>query len=358
MPKVTLKGISNYILKDLSLEVHDGEFLVLLGPNGAGKSTLLNAIAGLTGYRGAILFDDKPVDALPASKRRIGYLFQHLALFPHMDVKGNIGYGLRVRGEKNPAQIEGRIDELMTMMQIGHLAARYPKNLSGGEKQRVALARVLAASPDVLLMDEPLSSLDLRAAKRLRLEIRHIQRSLGITAIYVTHNFAEATEMADRIAVIEQGRLMQIGSPAELLFDRHDDHAGGFIGRPNIFTCGSYQVIENGLAAAECGRMKIIVPHDGKPVERIAIAPEHVYVSTEEPLGPHVNRFDGTIREMRRGEACVRASIEVCGQLLEAELAPEIADMMNLSEGSRVHIILKLRWLQPLESKGAGNDHL
>lgn len=356
MPKVTLKVLNNYILDDLSLEVHDGEFLVLLGPNGAGKSTLLNAIAGLAGYRGSIFFDDRPVDQLPASKRRIGYLFQHLALFPHMDVKGNIGYGLRVRGEKNPAQIEGRVDELMAMMQIGHLAARYPKNLSGGEKQRVALARVLASSPEVLLMDEPLSSLDLRSAKRLRLEIRHIQRSLGITAIYVTHNFAEATEMADRIAVIEQGRLMQIGSPGELLFESRDDRAGGFIGRPNILHCGSYQIIDNGLAAVECGGMKIIVPHDGKPVERIAIAPEHVYISTEEPLGPHVNRFEGTIREMRRGEACVRASIDACGQLLEAELSPEIAGMMNLSPGRRVHIILKLRWLLPLDSKGTTNE--
>lgn len=353
MPKVTLHGISNYILDDLSLEVKKGEFLVLLGPNGAGKSTLLNAIAGLVEYHGSVSFDGVAVDALPAARRHIGYLFQHLALFPHMDVKGNIAYGLRMTGQKDRSRMGKRVAELMAMMQIGHLADRYPKNLSGGEKQRVALARVMAPSPEVLLMDEPLSSLDLRAAKRLRIEIRNIQRKLGITAVYVTHNFAEAAEMADRIAVIEHGRLRQIGTPDEILFNGPADRAGHFISRPNILDCRSYQMIDNGLAVVECGRMRIIVPHEGKRVERIAIAPEHVFVSTQEPLGPHVNRFEGVIREIRRKEACVKASIEVGDQLLEAEISPEIAGMMNLSAGSRVHIILKLRWLQPLDGKGA-----
>ena len=351
MPKVTLTGINNYILKDLSLTVNDGEFMVLFGPNGAGKSTLLNAVAGLVDYRGSVLFDDKPIDKLSSAKRNIGYLFQHLALFPHMDVRCNIGYGLRMRAYEGKEQIAERVNELMQMMQIERLALRYPKNLSGGEKQRVALARVLASVPDVLLMDEPLSGLDLRSAKYLRVAIRHIQRNLGITTIFVTHNFGEAVEMADRIAIIDQGRLLQVSTPDEIMFNQFNDEIHHFIGRPNIFNCQSYKIIDNGLAAAECGQMKIIIPHEGKPVYKIAIAPEHVYVSTEAPLGPHVNRFEGVIREIETNASLVKLSVQVCDQRIDAELPWEISNMMDLSVGRRVHIILKLRWLQVFNSK-------
>jgi ABC-type Fe3+/spermidine/putrescine transport system ATPase subunit len=358
MPKVTLKGISNFILNGLSLTVRDGEFMVLLGPNGAGKSTLLNTVAGLVDYRGSVFFDDQPVDRLSAAKRNVGYLFQHLALFPHLDVRGNIGYGLRMKAYGERQKIAGRVDELMRMMQIEPLALRYPKNLSGGEKQRVALARVLASVPDVLLMDEPLSSLDLRAAKYLRVAIRHIQRDLGITTIFVTHNFAEALEMADRIAIIDQGRLLQVGTPDEIMFSQTNDGTRHFIGRPNIFNCQSCKIIDNGLVAAECGSMRIITPHEGRPVHRIAIAPEHVYVSTEAPLGPHVNRFEGVIRNMETTGLLVRLSIDVCDQRIEAELPPEISGMMGLAIGHRVHIILKLRWLKVFSSEGEKNEHL
>jgi ABC-type Fe3+/spermidine/putrescine transport system ATPase subunit len=358
MPKVTLKGISNYILKDLSLTINSGEFLVLVGPNGAGKSTLLNIVAGLADYSGSVLFDDRPIDRLPPPGRNIGYLFQNLALFPHMDVRRNIGYGLRARGRKDSQYINGRVEELLRMMQIEHLAARYPKNLSGGERQRVALARVLAVSPDVLLMDEPLNSLDLRSAKYLRMEIRHIQRNLGITTIFVTHNFAEALEMADRIAMIDHGRLLAISAPADIMANRFDDRVHRLIGKTNIFDCQAYNIIDNGLAAVECGQMKIIVPHEGNPVHRIAIAPEHVYVSTEAPLGPQVNRFEGVVRGMEEKTSFVKLSIQVCDQLIDAELSGEIANMMNLSVGSRVHIILKLRWLHPFNRKGSENGNL
>jgi ABC-type sugar transport system ATPase subunit len=236
-------------------------------------------------------------------------------------------------------------------MQIEQLALRYPKNLSGGEKQRVALARVLASVPDVLLMDEPLSNLDLRSAKYLRVAIRHIQRDLGITTIFVTHNFGEAMEMADRIAIMDRGRLLQVGTPDEIMFNQLNDRIHHFIGSPNIFNCQSYKIVDNGLAAVECGQMKIIIPHEGKPVHQIAISPEHVYVSTEAPLGPHVNRFEGIIREIDANASLVKLCIEVCDQRIDAELPREIANMMDLSVGRRVHIILKLRWLQAFKSK-------
>ena len=168
----------------------------LLGPNGAGKTTLLNIIAGLTDYDGSVLFDGMPVDKVPASKREAGYLFQDLVLFPHLDVTANIAYGLKVQ-KQSQSEVEARVQELLQVMRIKHLSSRYPKHLSGGEKQRVALARALALSPKVLLLDEPLNSLDVQTSKYLRIELKQLQRELGITTIYVTHDLTEAEELAE-----------------------------------------------------------------------------------------------------------------------------------------------------------------
>ncbi|MEE8194094.1 MAG: ATP-binding cassette domain-containing protein [Dehalococcoidales bacterium] len=175
MPRIELKNICKHICRDVGLEIFNGEFLVLLGPSGAGKTTLLNVIAGLTDYAGSVVFDGRPMDGVAASKRRIGYLFQHLVLFPHLDVAANIAYSLKARGLPR-SKIEPRVEELLQMMRIEHLSQRYPKQLSGGEQQRVALARALALSPEVLLLDEPLSSLDLPTARYLRTELKQLQK--------------------------------------------------------------------------------------------------------------------------------------------------------------------------------------
>lgn len=217
MPSINLKNVSNYICRNVNLQVFDGELLVLFGPNGAGKTTLLNIIAGLVEYDGEVYFDDVCVDKIPASKRKVGYVFQNLILFPHLNVSSNIAYGLRAQG-KSSSQIEIRVNELLEMMKIKHLSSRYPKHLSGGEKQRVALARALAQSPRVLLLDEPLSNLDLQTAKYLRTELKQLQKKLGITTIYVTHNLEEAEEMADRLVIVEDGCIRQIGKPRRYLF--------------------------------------------------------------------------------------------------------------------------------------------
>lgn len=206
MSSIKLENISKYVYKYVNLEIFDKELLVLLGPNGAGKSTLLNVIAGLIDYEGSVFFDNKPVDRLPANKRRIGYLFQELNLFPHFDVVANVAYGLKV--QKRPQnEINAKVEELLQIMKIKHLSSRYPKELSGGEKQRVALARALANSPHILLLDEPMNSLDYRTSKHLRTEFKILQKKLGITTLYVTHNFYEAEEMAERIAVLDKGRV-------------------------------------------------------------------------------------------------------------------------------------------------------
>ena len=215
MPSIKLENIKNFICKDINFEVRDKEFLVLWGKTGAGKSTLLNIIAGLTKYEGTVLFDDIAIDSMPVYQRKIGYLFQNLILFPHLDVRENIAYGLNIQ-KKPKYEINLRVDELLKSMKIEHLAHRFPKDLSGGEKQRVALARTLAISPKIMLFDEPLNSLDFKTARIIRNEIKEFHRRFGITTIYVTHCFEEAFALADRVAVLNNGEIVQIDSPLNI----------------------------------------------------------------------------------------------------------------------------------------------
>ncbi|NOR79025.1 MAG: ATP-binding cassette domain-containing protein [Methanophagales archaeon] len=206
MPSIELRSVSNYVFSNLNMEIFDGELLVVLGSNGAGKTTLLNIIAGLAKYAGAVLFVGVPVDKTPVNERQIGYIFQNLALFPHLDVASNVGYSLMIKG-KEDGEIMQKVDELLQLTKIEHLKHRYPKNLSGGEKQRVALARALASSPKVLLLDEPFNSLDIGMCECLRKEIRQVQREMGITTVFVTHNLADVAEMGDRVVALNNGKI-------------------------------------------------------------------------------------------------------------------------------------------------------
>ncbi len=215
MPNIRLKNINNFICHDINLEISDREFLVLWGPTGAGKTTLLNTIAGLIEYKGSVSFDGSPVDEFPVYQRKAGYLFQNLILFPHLNVRANIAYGLRVQGEPK-SMVESRVNELLRLMRIEHLVYRYPRDLSGGEKQRVALARAIAPSPEIMLFDEPLNSLDFHTARYLRTEIHKLHKELGFTTIYVTHCFEEAFALADRVAVLKNGRIVRTGFPEDI----------------------------------------------------------------------------------------------------------------------------------------------
>jgi ABC-type Fe3+/spermidine/putrescine transport system ATPase subunit len=342
MPSIKLEKICKYICRDVELEISDRELLVLLGPSGAGKTTLLNIIAGLTDYQGSVLFDSQRVDKLPASKREVGYLFQDLFLFPHLDVSANIAYGLKARRQPHDG-IEDRVAELLHLMKISHLAERYPRHLSGGEKQRVALARALALSPRVLLLDEPLSSLDAQTAKYLRTELKQLQRKLGITTIYVTHDLAEAEEMADRIAVIQEGQLQQMGKPEDVFFSPINEAVSDFIGAPNILHCDRCQSLGQGVMEADCGTMNIILPDDGNPVRRIALFPRDIYVSETIPPGPAVNRFQGVLTDVKPLGDAVRLEVSVGEQKLLAEVPHHIFEDMDLRVGKEVFLILKLR---------------
>jgi len=353
LPSIRLKNISKYICQDVKLEIFNKELLVLLGPNGAGKTTLLNIIAGLTDYDGSVLFDSQPVDELPSSKRGVGYLFQDLFLFPHLDVASNIAYGLRAQKQAQH-ELQGRVEELLQLMKIKHLAARYPKHLSGGEKQRVALARALALSPKVLLLDEPLSSLDMQTAKYLRIELKQLQKKLGITTIYVTHDLAEAEEMADRIAIIQSGHMQQVGRPEEVFFYPINEAVSDFIGAPNILRCDLCRSLGQGVMEVDCGGLNIILPDDGNMVRRIALFPRDIYISETKPPGPGVNRFKGTITSIKSYGDAVRLEVKVGENNLLAEVPHHIFEDMDLTVGKEVFLILKLRRIKVYQDRDKG----
>jgi ABC-type Fe3+/spermidine/putrescine transport system ATPase subunit len=348
VPSITLKNISKYVCQDVNLTIFNEELLVVLGSNGAGKTTLINIIAGLTDYKGSVMFDGIPVDRLPASKREVGYLFQGLILFPHLDVAANIAYGLNAR-RLAQQQVKARVDELLSLMNVKHLSSRYPKQLSGGERQRVALARAIASSPRVLLLDEPLSSLDAQTAKYLRTELKQLQRRLGITTVYVTHDLMEAVEMADRMAIIQNGHVEQVAEPERVLFYPENEEVSNFIGAPNILDCDYYHSMGQGVMEVGCGGLKLAVPHEGNSVQKVAILPRHIYVSETRPPGLGVNCFQGTITNIKYTSSAIRIGIKVSKNDLVAEIPHHIFEEMDLVVGKEVFLIMRLRRIRVYE---------
>jgi|AntRauMinimDraft_3_1070383.scaffolds.fasta_scaffold00501_5 thiamine transport system ATP-binding protein len=223
-------------LDDVSLSITDGEFFTLVGPSGCGKTTLLRSIAGLESpSRGSVALGGQDVTDEPPEARNVGIVFQDYSLFPHMSVAENVAYGLRFHELSDGRNPEARVTELLELVDLAGFGDREPGQLSGGQKQRVALARALAPEPDVLLLDEPLSALDARLRKELRVQIKTIQRELGITTVYVTHDQAEALAISDRIAVMQNGRLQQVDTP-EMVYRQPASRAvAAFIGDNNVF---------------------------------------------------------------------------------------------------------------------------
>jgi putative spermidine/putrescine transport system ATP-binding protein len=225
---------STTVVQDFSLAIEKGEFVTFLGPSGCGKTTILRMIAGFeTVTSGSIEFDGVDMTATAASKRRVGMVFQAYALFPNMTVAENIAFGLRI-AKWSASERKRRVDEMLTLIKLPQIAARYPYQLSGGQQQRVALARALAPQPQALLLDEPLSALDAKIRVALRDEIRALQKRLGITTVFVTHDQEEALSISDRIVVMNEGRAEQIGSPAEIYNKPKTKFVASFIGTLNL----------------------------------------------------------------------------------------------------------------------------
>ena len=266
-------------LNGVNLTINEGEFFTLLGPSGCGKTTLLRMIAGFNSIEGGeFCFGEKLINDVPAHKRDIGMVFQNYAIFPHLNVEENVAYGLKARNAPKE-EIGKRVQEALELVKISHLAKRKPNELSGGQQQRVALARAFVIEPSVLLMDEPLSNLDAKLRVEMRTVIKKLQKRLGITTIYVTHDQEEALAISDRIAVMKDGNIMQIGTPSEIYAKPENPFVAGFIGVSNFVDC---EVKEGGMVNIK-GEIEIKVPLRKEYVgpAKLSARPEQLFFSKE-----------------------------------------------------------------------------
>ena len=320
---------------DISLTIAEGELFTLLGPSGCGKTTLLRMIAGFCDVeRGSIWFGDKRIDQLPAHQRNIGMVFQNYAIFPNLTVADNVAYGLKAR-KVDRRETDRRVAEALEMVQLPNHGARWPHELSGGQLQRVAIARSLVIKPAVLLFDEPLSNLDAQLRTHMRVEIRQLQKSLGLTAVYVTHDQEEALAISDRIAVLRGGRIEQVGSPEAIYRTPETAFVGSFMGATNMLS-GVIGTSDGSTTGVLVGGIELRVPGEvGAAGERVLLsirpetlrlvedgAPGHqvaARLTLREFLGPilrlHATLPDGTaIRVAALGGQMVRT--EPGGDLL------------------------------------------
>jgi multiple sugar transport system ATP-binding protein len=322
-------------VNDLNIDIQDGEFLVLVGPSGCGKSTTLRCIAGLEQTTsGQILLDDRDITHRKPKERDMAMVFQNYALYPHMSVRKNIGYGLKITTDLSKDEINERVEETAELLEIGELLEKEPGDLSGGQQQRVALGRAIIREPEVFLMDEPLSNLDAKLRTTMRTEIQQLQQDMGITTIYVTHDQTEAMTMGDRIAILDGGELQQIGEPLECYHRPKNRFVAGFIGSPSM----------NFLS----------VTHDGETLEHdefsyqisattsdeletasqdltLGIRPEHIQIADADAE----NAIQTTIEVVEPMGEVTYAYFEIGEQTYTASIDGEI----RISAGEDVHVV-------------------
>jgi iron(III) transport system ATP-binding protein len=325
---ITKKFGATVALDEIDLKINAGELFFLLGPSGCGKSTLLRLIAGLhEPTSGRILFNDRDVTNLSTEKRNAVMCFQSYALWPHMTVKENVRFGLAVR-KLERAEQEKRIAEVLDLVQMSNLADRRPNQLSGGQQQRVALARALAVNPDCLLLDEPLSNLDAKLRQEMRSEIRRICKTAGFTTIYVTHDQKEALSVADRLAVLKDGKLAQVGTPSQLYHNPRTSFVADFIGQTNLLPG---KVIERNASTVriETAAGKFVAQSfNGVPDNvTISIRPEQMQIVRGDIIHHGRNRITGTPLETTfLGEASEHV-LRVKDQTLKVISAPPLFDV-------------------------------
>jgi len=312
----TLEAVSH-----VSLDIRDGELFTLLGPSGCGKTTLLRLIGGFhRPDHGEIYFGDRAVSSLPPYERNIGMVFQNYALWPHMTIFNNVAYGLKLK-KFSRTEIAGKISHALKLVNLTGLEDRYPGQLSGGQQQRVALARALVLNPDVLLLDEPLSNLDAKIRIQVRAEIRKLQKDLGITTIYVTHDQEEALTLSDRIAVINLGKLQQIGSPRDLYERPENPFVADFIGINNLIPGEVREInaIEKWMKAETKAGVLVCVYRDGfKPGDRcmLSVRPETAAISKSDEVSRGFNLVPGSVSFAYYMGSAIRYDVEIGAGLI------------------------------------------
>lgn len=320
-------------LNDVSLNIAEGELVALLGPSGSGKTTLLRILAGLEfPDSGSVLFDGGDATQVSARDRHVGFVFQHYALFRHMTVFDNVAFGLKVRARKerpSKAEISERVHHLLSMVQLDGLAERYPSQLSGGQRQRVALARALAIQPKVLLLDEPFGALDAQVRKELRRWLRRLHDELKITGVFVTHDQEEALEVADRVVVMNQGRIEQIGTPTEIYDQPATPFVYQFLGNVNALPCR----IRGGQA--EIGPLVMPAPSYAGVADAAGVA----FVRPHDLLLSRPGEGGGSFAVVRHVSvlgAVVRVELSLGEHIIEAETSRQRHAELELAPGQRV----------------------
>lgn len=335
---VNKKYADNHVVHDLNLDIYEGEFLTMLGPSGCGKTTLLRMIGGFEETSGGqILIEGKNVEEKEAFQRNVNTVFQSYALFPHMNIFNNIAYGLKIK--KVPkAEIKERVREMLELVQLNGYEKRLPSQLSGGQKQRVAIARALINNPRVLLLDEPLGALDLKLRKEMQLELKNLQKKLGITFIYVTHDQEEALTMSDRIAIMNQGYLEQLDTPEGIYEKPRTRFVADFIGESNIFEATIQSCTEDlvriGLEVGEAiGRRDRGITYEVGEMVYACVRPEKLRFSNTE-----MENFclQGIVKEQVYVGNIIKSNIVIGnGQLLKLsrmhlEEVPRIGELINV----------------------------
>jgi spermidine/putrescine transport system ATP-binding protein len=331
-----LKGVSKAfgatrVLEQIDLAVEDGEFITILGPSGSGKTTILRMIGGFTEPdTGAILLDGRDIAKDPINRRPFNTVFQDYALFPHMTVAGNVGYGLKVRGTAN-AVTKQRVGEVLDLVQLGPLAARYPAQLSGGQRQRVALARAIICQPRLILLDEPLAALDVELRKQMQEFLKAIHREIKTTFLFVTHDQEEAIAMADRICVMNYGKILQLGSPTDVYYRPRSEFVARFFGDNNLIEgIARDRGVETPLGTLPCAADGTI-PAGAKAFA--VIRPEAIRFGTD---GADTV-VAGQVSRVNFGGAATVAVVDVAGVALRVKL-PSRAEGSPLKAGDRVQL--------------------
>ncbi len=341
------------VVRGLDLSVREGEFLTLLGPSGSGKTTCLMMLAGFeVPTSGAIRIGGRSVHDLPPSKRDIGVVFQNYALFPHMTVGKNLAFPLEVRG-LDPEQLRERVRRALELVRLDNFEDRRPAELSGGQQQRVAIARALVFEPSLVLMDEPLGALDRRLREEMQYEVRRIQRRLGVTVVYVTHDQQEAMVMSDRVAVFHRGRIEQVASPEVLYEEPERQFVARFIGENNLLH-GKVAGIEGDFYRVETGgqivkALRVALLRTGDAVA-LAIRPERVCIAPEP--GIYSNEFEGKVEDVVFLGDYLKLRMTVCGDSDFIAKIPNIVGHGAVLEGDRVRIgwtLTDCRALEPTE---------
>jgi len=301
---------------DVNIDIEKGEFLTLLGPSGCGKTTTLRLIAGFEfPTSGQIILDGEVINHIPPNQREMAMVFQSYALFPHLSVYENVAYGLKVKGLSRQ-EIRDRVARVLALVNLEGMENRAPNQLSGGQQQRVALARALVMEPKVLLLDEPLSNLDAKLREQMRAELRRIQQTLGITAVYVTHDQVEAMTLSDRIVVMNRGRIEQIGTPQDIYRRPASAFVADFIGRTNFLT-GQVTGLTDGVAVLDVWGQSLRVPLPLHPLQvgdrvKLVVRPEFIRMEEED------GRYQGVIRRSSYLGSHVEYEVEVEGQVIIA----------------------------------------